>query len=1784
MKRNSRKRVLSLALVLTMLFTCVGGLSFTASATVTLYDNAEDIGHPTFKNTEGLAELLSVENNGASLSDKDIMMKIYEKDLADGGDSFYMDRVLSRAGVASGNASNGGNADGNTFLTRGRALYMNTSTPSVVGFGGNPAYHQPLGGGNLVTVSFSQNGAAVQTTEQTATRVNQPSNWYSTYTLRNVSNVTLQVTKFIAEQNVAVTAMTLVNSGEEDVELKLTASSPYAAEPGRVVISGVEQDELTGTRMSPSNLTRLNSRLLGDGFTLAENGTSLERSVTVPAGGSVDAKVVFAMTTKEIPESAADYVRFAEMDNLTAIRTQKAEYNLYWAQNIPYINVPNPAVEKAILYRWWSERFNSLDANIPGYDYQYPITIEGVLGYNNAIILTQPMHMQDTKWLRSPYLIYGALLSAGNSSQSSAFLDNPGNRSNWNNHYGQYIAQSGTEAFYVVGGGAEMAENLAYYFGHDATGQLDHYGNHISGQKLITYQNNYMTGNDADTISMAVARGWKAHGENAYVWAAADRAAELYTLLGDTEKAAEYRSLADQIQSSVLEVLWCDQCQKFETYGTTRGDSHNAEKTHLVKVTESNNYNYYAVGLVPTDPESVAKYGAALRTFKNGKEFPIFPMFTANQVDNQTQPGSNNFSNINFTVQARAYEAAYRTYDTAHQYVTGNMLGLMTEWMAWLIYPNSGDIRYPNNSEYYNIDGSGRSLDAFYRSWIYHNILGNYNYIFFEDMAGIKPRADDKIELFPIDMEWDHFLVNNARYHGHDLTVSYDKLGDETRWYSEMPEGYSLYIDGELVLTMDRLSHVVFDPATGEVDVKDDSQVLFSKGGSAIPTALDTVITDARTIELMSKSGMYQDGEGGYLENVAEGAQVTATYTPARARAASWAEKHRADGSDSTSRAVNEEKPDPQAVVDGTTVDMPFWGNDASPNDKDSLTLQLAEPRTVDMAAIYFYNDRQSGGYTEPDKYQIEYLDGGEWKSVTKQDRVPGAPQANQNVIFFEAVEADAFRFTFTNKEGHYTAVTEIQLFSEGGEREGAASNEPPVVTLTEDTSLAGNLRTGVKATVSDDGKPYDKDTSYHWEIVAMPEGAQVIIGNADSTLASVNGTKPGDYTLRFTVSDGELETSAEITVTLIQRQTGSLGDDVAPDSSDTGHIYSDYTASWENLYGIANRAFEPSSSNMGTGKGWGNWSQSTGSEHYVGYKWDDPVTVGGFDIYWYDDGGGTRVPSSFRLQYMDVNGAWQDVVLITNVADARATNKYNRVEFYPVTCVDLRLIMTTASNASGIYRWKVYNSINVERLEELEIATTPGVVPNIPGSVNGIQEDGGVVSVPVVWDTVTPEMVAQDGQVVVNGINSSTGLMTKCTIYVRSDLENAIITSVDPVTVYTNPGVVPALPRTVRVGYNDGAYDNVNVTVTWPAITGAELANPGRHFYLGEVPGTTTKALLTIVVRGGVSPDQEAAEDVIALIVYIPDPVTLESGPALEAAREAYESLTEEQKAYVSNYAELVLAELEYAMLVAEDAEAQALADAKYAAKQAAQAYADRIAALGLDEETAAALQELLEQGLADIEAAESIEEVQAILAALLDAMDELRPAEQPFRFEDVKDESLEYFDAVYWAYNHEPQITAGTDATHFSPNVELDRKTAMTFLYAAAGKPAFDVNSAENTFTDVKAGKWYTKAILWAANQNPPITSGNGDGTFGINTSCKRAHMLTFLYAQQGKPAFDETKVPEGYVEAGKWYTKAAKWAYACGIETGEGGAFRPNTVCTRGTTVLYLYRTLTGQGLDQ
>ena len=1413
--------------------------------------------------------------------------------------------------------------------------------------------------------------------------------------------------------------------------------------------------------------------MTGDGFEAASSDDYcwLSRDVTVPAGGSVELKVVIAFTTEEIPESTEQYLRFAGLGNLEAVRAQKAEYNLYWAENLPYIDVPKKAVQKAIDYRWWLERFNSLDANIPGYDYQYPVTIEGVLGYNNAIILTQPMHLQDTKWLRSPYLAYGQLLSAGNSSQSSAFLDNPGNRNNWNNHYGQYLAEAGYEAFNVIGGGAEVAENFAYYFGHDATGQLEHYGNHIEGRDLIAYRNNYMTGNDADTISMhAPGTGtWKAHGENAYVWAAADAAAKLYEQLGNTEQAKYYRDLADKIKADVLELMWCEECQKFETYAVRpTGTQHNANQPNLVKYTESNNYNYFAVGLVPDDAASVTKYKEALKAFSNGKEFPIFPFYTANQVHNQEVSGSNNFSNINFTVQLRLYESALRTYDKEQTYITDDMLAMMAEWMAWNVYPDAGDVRYPNNNEFHNIDG--RTYENYYRSWIYHNILGNYTYLFIEDMAGIQPRSDEKIELSPIDFSYDHFMVNNARYHGHDLTVVWDKPDDGKTWYNECPEGYSLYIDGTLAFTLKDLAHVVYDSATKEISFPDGAvEIVTNNGGAAIPTAMNTATTEKKVLNMLEKSGMHG------MTNLAEGAEVTATFTPDKARAASWAEKHRADGSDSTSKAVNETVPDPQAVVDGTTVDMPFWGNYGSVNERDSLTLKLSSKQTVDMATLYFYNDRQTNGYSEPSKFAVEYWDGEAWQAVRQQTRTPSAPRANYNAVYFAPVETDQFRFTFTNKDKGFTAVTEIQLFNEGGDRDHPAQNTAPSVKLAEDTSMTGNLYTTLKATCTDDGMPYDKDMSYAWKLVSAPEGAEVILSSANKPTTTISGSVEGEYTVRFTVSDGELSATAELTVTLKQGAAGGLGEDVAPSASS---VESDYTSSWENLNGINNPSFEPTSSNVGAGKGWGNWRQSAGSEHYVGYTWDEAVTVGGADIYWYDDGGGTQVPSKLRMQYLDASGTWQDVNITTPFESSIAKNKYNRIEFDRVTTTRLRLYVTVRSGAeaNGIYRFKVYSSIDVASLNEVFLATKPGVMPTLPSNVTAVTSDGALISVPVTWETLTADMIATDGEVKLRGVNNSTGKMTTCTIYVRSDMDKATITSVEPVEVTTTQGIVPALPKTVKVGYNNGAFDNQTVKVTWPAITAAELANVGDVNFEGEVEGTATKAMLTIHVLK--APDDPAVAAVKELIDAIGE-VTLESGDAIDAARAAYDELPEAKKALVDNYEKLTAAEEAYTALV-DAAAAKAVDDLIDAIGEVTLESGDAIKAARAAYDALTDTQKELVKNYEKLLAAEELyEELTASAAAIAQkAAEEARKAqEEAEAAQKAAEEAVEAAKAA-----QEAAEAAAAKAGENNAAAEEARKAAETAQAAAEAAQA-KAEEAQKKAEEAKAG---ADAAQKAAEEN--------------------------------------------------------------------------------------------------
>ena len=915
---------------------------------------AQPIGYPGFGNAG------SIPAPPVGYSTGDTMKALYDAEA--GGTDFWMDRMLARTG---------NDPSGTWLMTRGRAAFMYTHDPAVIGFGGNAAYWDNISSQSAYTVTAS--GGTF--TEQPAQRRQTPSHWRSVHT---GGSVRLDVTKFITDNNVLVTNVAVVNTGTTPATLALNATSPYA--------TGVSGSELTGTRAVKNNLTTLYPRFSGDGFTAA-NG-ALSRSVTVAAGQTVTVKVQLGFVANEIPASRTEYDAYRARSAADAFATHVRDYNRWWAENVPYIDVPDAAIKKNIYYRWWLMRFNHLDADIPGQDFQFPQSIEGVTGYNNAIALTQPMHIDDLKYLRNAEYAFGPYLAVGQYSANGRFKDNPGDPENWSNSYTQYIAEAAWRAYQIHGGQPAMLTNFARYAEGDVKGQLATYDTNNNG--VIEYDWGAMTGNDADAVSFHWRAGNLDRAETAYVWSAANAAREAYTLLGNTAKATEMQALADRIRNGVVTTLWNPSRQLLE-------HKHVATNTH-VPWKEINNYYPYAVGMMP----NTAQYREALRLFGDAAQYPIFPFYTANQVDKAAaaaagNPGSNNFSTINSTVQFRLYSSVLRNYPNS--WMNNEDYKKLLYWNAWSQYVN-GNTAWPDANEFW-ADWNGSTVN--YRSWIHHNILGSSNWTVIEDVAGLRPRTDTQIELSPINIGWSHFAVNNLRYRNANLSVVWDDPADGVTRYAGVPQGYSIFLDGTRVATVNQLVPFTYNPATGAVTTT--GTVAASTAFPSLQSPQNVVQSSARMVDIAAKAGVDLTST---TPNLVAGSSVSASYTTSGTSAA--------------------------GAADGLPTDAPLWGSHGSPNATDWYEVNFGAARTVDEARLYFRNDRAGNRYRPPSAYTVQYWNGSAWVAAATRVKTPGTPQSNYNKVGFAPVSTTRLRILFTQPAGSAkTGLTELKLYSRGG-------------------------------------------------------------------------------------------------------------------------------------------------------------------------------------------------------------------------------------------------------------------------------------------------------------------------------------------------------------------------------------------------------------------------------------------------------------------------------------------------------------------------------------------------------------------------------------------------------------------------------------------------------------------------------------------------------------------------------------------------------------------------------
>ena len=145
------------------------------------------------------------------------------------------------------------------------------------------------------------------------------------------------------------------------------------------------------------------------------------------------------------------------------------------------------------------------------------------------------------------------------------------------------------------------------------------------------------------------------------------------------------------------------------------------------------------------------------------------------------------------------------------------------------------------------------------------------------------------------------------------------------------------------------------------------------------------------------------------------------------------------------------------------------------------------------------------------------------------------------------------------------------------------------------------------------------------------------------------------------------------------------------------------------------------------------------------------------------------------------------------------------------------------------------------------------------------------------------------------------------------------------------------------------------------------------------------------------------------------------------------------------------------------------------------------------------------------------------------------------------------------------------------------FDRKSSLTramFVVILAGVDGVDLTPYEDKtpFIDVVAGKWYTAAVAWAAENE--ITSGIGGGYFGYKNSITREQIALLLYTYSAYRGLnvdaraDITSFADDE-DTHSWALDAVQWAVASELLSGTAANMLiPRGLCTREQTAVIIH----------
>lgn len=261
-------------------------------------------------------------------------------------------------------------------------------------------------------------------------------------------------------------------------------------------------------------------------------------------------------------------------------------------------------------------------------------------------------------------------------------------------------------------------------------------------------------------------------------------------------------------------------------------------------------------------------------------------------------------------------------------------------------------------------------------SWAGHDVQGHSEHYYhssyvdlvISDLIGLKAQANDTMLVNPlVPKEWDYFILEDVNYHGHSITIVWDRTGNK---YNQ-GKGFQLISDGVTIASASTIKELkVYLPYKKPMEQKAELvNYAVNNSKEYYPQAIASFPGISHPISKIN------DGQFWYL-------------TP----------------------TTNQ------------------WSNVYSEEKQDWAGIDFGTEREIQKIIIYFVEDDDK--IKAPKLYSLEYWDGKKWKEIPKQIRQYGTPQARKgNSIAFNNLSTSKIRVSLVAEKGYSVGISELEAW-----------------------------------------------------------------------------------------------------------------------------------------------------------------------------------------------------------------------------------------------------------------------------------------------------------------------------------------------------------------------------------------------------------------------------------------------------------------------------------------------------------------------------------------------------------------------------------------------------------------------------------------------------------------------------------------------------------------------------------------------------------------------------------